>query len=304
MGGFIIFQQISLEDKPLFDRFFRQRRYENSECTFTNMYMWRQGYAIEWAVIDDFLCIKAGLPGNTPFVLCPFGLDDSRLGGAIDKLADYFSQQQWPFTLRSVSAEMAAVLQKVKPKFFCFQDDRDNYDYVYGTEDLINLAGRKYHSKQNHIHYFEKNFAYQYAPITDELLEPCMVGAREWYTSHNGAEDDSLRREYRAIIDALTNFRYLGLQGGAILLDNKVAAFTFGEKLNEDTAVIHVEKGLNVRGLYQVINREFCRNAWSDLKYVNREEDMGIEGLRRAKQSYHPVMMIKKYSALPKARRV
>lgn len=293
-----------MADKPLFDRFFRQRRYENSECTFTNMYMWRKGYAIEWAVVDDYLCIKAGLPDDKPFALCPFGLDDSRLGGAVDKLADYFRQLGHPFIFKGLSAEMAAALQKVKPGFFCFQEDRDNFDYVYSTEDLINLAGRKYHSKQNHINYFKRNFAYQYAAITADLIEPCMASAREWYAAHNGADDDGLQREYQAIIDALTNFRFLELQGGAILLDNKVAAFTFGEKLNADMAVIHVEKGLNVRGLYQVINQEFCRNAWADLQYVNREEDMGIEGLRRAKHSYYPVKMVKKYRAVPKARRV
>jgi hypothetical protein len=267
------------------------------------MYMWRKGYAIEWAVVDDFLCIKAGLPGSNSFALCPFGPDDSRLGGVIDTLADYFRQSRQPFILRSVSAEMVAALQKIKPGYFCFRADRDNFDYVYSTEELINLDGRKYHSKQNHIHYFQKTFAYQYAPITADLLDPCMVSAREWYAAHNGAGDDSLQLEYQAIIDALTNFEYLDLQGGAIILDNKVAAFTFGEKLNADTAVIHVEKGQNIRGLYQVINQEFCRHAWSDLPYVNREEDMGIEGLRRAKQSYHPVKMVKKYNAIPKTRR-
>lgn len=303
-GGFIIFQEISLTDKPVFDRYFRQRRYDNSECTFTNMYMWRKGYGIEWAVVDDFLCIKAGLPGSSPFILCPFGLDDMRLGGVIDKLADYFKELGYPLAIKGLSSEMVAALQKVKPGVFCFRDDRDNYDYVYSAEDLISLAGRRYHSKQNHMNFFRKNYEYNYAAITADLVKPCMASACEWYTTHNGAEDDSLKREYLAIIDALTNFEFLELTGGAILIDGKVAAFTFGEKLNADTAVIHVEKGLNIRGLYQVINQEFCRNAWADLQYVNREEDMGIEGLRRAKQSYHPVKMVKKYSALPKARRV
>jgi len=302
-GGFSIFQQITLEDKPIFDRFFRQRRYENAECNFTNMYMWRKGYSIEWAVIDDFLCIKAGRPDSTPFILCPFGLDDSALGSVIDKVADYLTQHQLPFIMKGVSEEMMTVLQKVKPGFLTFSDDRNNHDYVYSTEDLINLAGRKYHSKQNHLNFFKRTYEYRYEAITSELIQPCMLSAREWYTTHNGSDDDSLKREYQAIIDVLANFERLAVQGGAIMLDNKVAAFSFGEKLNSDTAVIHVEKGLDVRGLYQVINQEFCRNAWSDLAYVNREEDMGIEGLRRAKLSYHPVKMIKKYSAVLKARR-
>jgi uncharacterized protein len=302
-GGFSIFQQVTLEDKPIFDRYFRQRRYENAECTFTNMYMWRKGYSIEWAIIDEYLCIKAGRSDSIPFLLCPFGLDDSGLGKVIDKLVDYFSQQQLQFIMKGVSVEMMAGLQKAKPDFFSFEDDRNNHDYVYSTEDLINLAGRKYHSKQNHINFFKRTYDYRYEAITPELIQPCMLSAREWYTSHNGSDDDSLKREYQAIIDVLANFQHLAVQGGAIMLDNKVAAFTFGEKLNSDTAVIHVEKGLDVRGLYQVINQEFCRTAWADLNYVNREEDMGIEGLRRAKQSYHPVKMIKKYSAELKARR-
>lgn len=267
------------------------------------MYMWRKGYGIEWAVVDDYLCIKAGLPGSAPFVLCPFGLDDSRLGGVIDTLADYFRQNRWTFNLKGVSAEMVASLQQVKPGYFTFRADRDNYDYVYSTEDLINLAGRKYHSKQNHINFFKRNYDYRYEAITPELIQPCMVSAREWYATHNGSDDDSLKREFSAIIDVLANFHNLSVKGGAILLDNKVAAFTFGEELNSDTAVIHVEKGLDVRGLYQVINQEFCRNTWAHLAYVNREEDMGIEGLRKAKMSYHPVNLIKKYSAVVKARR-
>jgi uncharacterized protein len=267
------------------------------------MYMWRKGYSIEWAVIDDFLCIKFGLSGGTPSLLCPFGLDDAGLGGVIDKLADYFKQQQLPLTMKSVSVEAMAAVQKARPGLFSFQDDRNNHDYVYSTEDLINLAGRKYHSKQNHINFFKRTYDYRYEAITPELIQPCMVSAREWYTTHNGSDDDSLKREYSAIIDVFAHFEVLGVQGAAILLEDKVAAFTFGEQLNSDTAVIHVEKGLDVRGLYQVINQEFCKSAWADLTYVNREEDMGIEGLRRAKQSYHPVKMIKKYSAVLKTRR-
>ncbi len=267
------------------------------------MYMWRNGYAIEWAVIDDFLCIKAGFPDTPPYVLTPFGLDDSRLGGVLDKLMDYFRQHEYPFSLKGVSVEMMERLQKAKPGLFCFREDRNNCDYVYSTEDLIQLAGRKYHSKQNNINYFAKNYPYQYAVITPELIAPCMLSAREWCTAHNGCEDVGLKREYQAIIDVLANFQQLGVRGGAILLDDKVAAFTFGEQLNADMAVIHIEKGLNIRGLYQVINQEFCRQAWPDLPYVNREEDMGIEGLRRAKQSYHPVKMVKKYSAVLKERR-
>lgn len=265
--------------------------------------MWRKGYSIEWTVIDDFLVIKAQDSENTPYLLGPFGMDESKLGSVIDKLVDYFQQHQWPFSIKGVSVEMVEKLQKAKPGFLCFREDRNNYDYVYSTEDLINLAGRKYHSKVNHLNYFKNHYQYQYAAITPELIQPCKDSAREWCTEHDGCSDTSLRFEYYAIIDVLDNFELLGVQGAAILVDNKVAAFSFGEKLNSDTAVIHVEKGHNIRGLYQAINQEFLKNAWSDVPYVNREEDMGIEGLRKAKQSYHPVKMVKKYTAVIKERR-
>lgn len=265
--------------------------------------MWRKGYFIEKAVVDGYLCIKAVRTGSTPFILCPFGPDDSGLGGVIDKLADYFAQHDWPFRLKGVPAEMVVELQRQRPGMFTFEADRDNFDYVYSTEDLINLAGRKYHSKQNHLNFFKRTYEYQYLPITADLIKPCIDSAEEWYASHNGDDSDpGLKQEFRAIADVLGHFEYLGVQGGAILMDGKVAAFSFGEQLNDDMAVIHVEKGLNVRGLYQVINQEFCQNAWSHLAFVNREEDMGIEGLRRAKESYHPVKLVKKYSAGLKTR--
>lgn len=265
--------------------------------------MWRKGYSIEWAVIDDCLCIKANDPEGTPYLLGPFGLDDTKMGGVIDKLLAYFQEHQWPFSIKGVSTEMGERLQKVKPGLFCFREDRNNYDYVYSTQDLINLAGRKYHSKVNHLNHFKKEYQYQYAAITPDLIQACKDSAVEWCTEHDGCSDPSLRSEYYAIIDVLNNIEYLGVQGAAILINNKVAAFSFGEKINSDTAVIHVEKGQNIRGLYQVINQEFLKNAWSDLTFVNREEDMGIEGLRKAKQSYHPVKMVKKYTAVLKERR-
>ncbi len=131
--------------------------------------------------------------------------------------------------------------------------------------------------------------------MTEEIVPYCIASAVEWYDRRT---DNHLGLEYEkfAILEALGNFKYLGFQGGVIELYGKIEAFTCGEVLNEDTAVIHMEKGnTEIRGLYQMINREFCRHAWPHMTYINREEDMGIEGLRRAKKSYNPVKLINKY---------
>ncbi|TCL38285.1 hypothetical protein EV210_104269 [Anaerospora hongkongensis] len=295
-GVFLInFRDIELGDKPVFDRYFRQHRYDISECTFTNLYIWRKGYNIKWAHEDDILFIKAG-SDETPFMLQPFGADESHLPGALDKMAEWFAQQNKPFLLKGISAEMMEMLQKVRPGVYEFLEDRNNFDYVYLQQDLSELAGRKFSSKKNHINYFTTHYAdYRYLPMTEELIPACLASAQEWYDKRPD-DHTGLEHEKFALSEALGNFTQLGFQGGIIEVYGKIEAFTCGEALNEDTAVIHIEKGnTDIRGLYQMINREFCRHAWSQMTYINREEDMGIEGLRRAKKSYNPIKLMAKY---------
>lgn len=295
-GGLSInFKAVELQDKHIFDEFFKKQRYEMCECTFANLFIWRKGFGTAWTLEDGFLLVKAGWDG-TGFMLQPFGGDVANLPKVMNKIIDCFAQHNKPFLMRSVSVETRAALEQAMPGKFRFKEDRGNCDYVYLAQDLIELPGRKYSSKKNHINYFTTHFTnYRYLPLTEDIIPHCIDSAVEWYEkradSHPGLE-----MEKYAILEALGNFSYLGLQGGAIELYGKMEAFTCGEVLNNDTAVIHIEKGnIDVRGVYQIINREFCRHAWSNMTYINREEDMGIEGLRRAKESYHPVQLITKY---------
>ena len=291
----INFKAIELQDKPVFDKYFRQHRYDTSECTFTNLYIWRNGYGLQWTEEEGLLYVKAGWD-DVLFMLQPFGADDSQLPGALDKMADWFTQNNKRFRMKGISAEFAARLEKLFPGKYQLKEDRSNYDYVYLAENLTELTGRKFSAKKNHINYFTTHYPnYRYLPMTEELIPDCIASAVEWYdrrTDHHVGLD----YEKFAVLEALGNFKYLGIQGGVIELYGKVEAFSCGESLNADTAVIHLEKGNSeIRGLYQMINREFCRNAWSHMTYINREEDMGIEGLRRAKKSYNPFKMIAKY---------
>jgi len=292
------FQPVSLENKNLFDKFFRQRRYEGSEKTFTNLHMWQECYNVEWVLIENFLCVKGRLK-NMNFVLPPFGLTDQGIEAAVDQLIEYFKENNLPFLMRAVSPEKKELLEALYPQKFTFTEEPDVFDYVYLAEDLINLAGRKYHRKRNHIKRFEKEYpGYQYVPLTDELIEPCIINLKEWCIKKGCEDDEDLLCERDAVINAFEGFSQLDYIGGVILINNNIEAFTFGEALNEDTVLIHAEKAnSDINGIYQVINQEFLKRNWSQMKYVNREEDLGIEGLRKSKLSYYPNKMIVKYKA-------
>lgn len=296
----IKFQQLTLEEKPLFDKFFLARRYENAHYNFTNLFMWRKAYNIQWAVEGDYLCVKACWEGKT-FFLPPFGPKEG-LDGIIERMLEHARKDNFPFGLQGVEAFMVQWLEEIRPGFFTFKPERDNYDYVYLAKDLIELKGRKFHSKKNHVNSFRKNYDnYRYVPMAEAMTQECIQFMQEWCDDRGCVKGDDLDCERNAIVEAMNNFTVLGFQGGAIYVEDRMAAFSYGEMGNEDTAVIHVEKGRKgINGVYGIINQEFCAHTFSQAVYINREEDMGIEGLRKAKESYHPVKMIEKYSVTVK----
>ena len=271
--------------------------YRGSECAFSNLFVWRDCYNIYWCVAHGFLLIKVKRD-NVDFFLPPIGGADEDLPLVLEKLRE-FSQGK-PFEMHGIYEMTKERLAKVLPDAE-FVEDRDNWDYIYLREKLATLSGRKYHGQKNHYNSFKKNYPdYVYEPIDGNNIAECLGFGEQWCDDRI-AEDPSLICEKYAIRQALTNFDALGLRGGAIRVYGKIEAFSFGKKINDDTAVLHVEKANHeIRGLYTAINKEFAEHAWQDVTYINREEDMGHEGLRRAKESYHPEFMIKKYSLLVK----
>ena len=298
LGGLTIdFQDITLAQKALFDKCFHQRRYENAHYNFTNLFMWRKLYSITWAEVDGYLVIKAG-HGAKQFMLQPFG-PDAGVEHVLEEMAAYCAEHNLIFRLAGIEKFMLDILEKWRPGQFAITDDRDNYDYVYNSKDLIELKGRKYHSKKNHINSFLRNYSnYQYMSLTPEWVRRCIETQMDWCIKKGCDDDVMLQGERDAIIEVFTHWEELKLTGGLIYIDGKVEAFSFGEQLNSDTAVIHVEKANpDIRGVYPVINQQFCAKAWQQLAYINREEDMGLEGLRKAKESYYPVKMVEKFVA-------
>lgn len=257
--------------------------------------MWRKAYDIKWTVTGDFLCVKARWEGQT-FFLPPFGPEEGLLD-VVEQLMDHAKQSNFPFMFQGVEKYMTEWLEKIKPGYFQCKSDRENFDYVYLAKDLIELKGRKFHNKKNHVNAFRKAYPdYQYVPLTADMTDACIAFMAQWCEERGCVKGDSIDCERNAIVEAMNHFTTLNFRGGAIFIDGQMAAFTYGERSNNDTAVIHVEKGhTRFKGVYGAINQEFCAHDWSDIQYINREEDMGIEGLRKAKESYHPVKMIEKY---------
>lgn len=295
-GGVLInFQPVRLEDKELLNAYLQERRYEGSECNFTNFFMWQKPYRIEWALSHDCLCIKASHRGLT-YMLAPYGGED-QYAAVIEEMKSYYQRQGLPFFLKLVTRKTAELLEQMKPGAFAFREDRDNYDYVYRSIDLCELKGRNYHRKRNHIKKFLQAYPdFEYRPLTADLVQACIENELEWCEKRECDEHPSLRCEKFAVMEALKHFSALDYTGGLILINGKVEAFTLGERLNNDTAVIHVEKANpDIRGIYNMINQQYCRHNWREITYINREEDMGIAGLRMAKEAYYPAMMIEKY---------
>ena len=296
----IEFHALTKEDKPLLDRYFRANYYENSHFNFTNLYMWREPFHVHVAEEDNVLYVvsewKARVSALQPFC------DPAFYPAATKKLLAYFEDIEQPFHIYDMERGYADFLRSCDCANFEVVADRDNYDYVYLSEKLISLAGRKLHSKKNHLNAFHKEHPdAAFVPITDEIVMLCKLELNSWYKQHkqeDGTVDPFIGYERTAILEVLNNFEDFGLKGGAILLGGRVVAFTFGEQLNTDTAVIHVEKAdPELRGAYPAINQGFVEHAWSHLTYINREEDMGIEGLRKAKESYKPEKLIEKFNA-------
>ena len=255
----IDFKILQKEDKPLLDCFFRARYYENSHFNFTNFYMWHEPYKIMWAKEDDVLYMKAEWEGSE-FAMQPFGPQE-KLPAAVGCFIDYFKAQGKPVRFSGIERSFADLLENYEGADFAVEADRKNFDYVYLAEDLMKLAGRKFHSKKNHLNSFRKNYPEaEYQSITDEIVTQCKLTINGWYKqrAHEVPDDPFIALERQAIIEVLNNFKDFRLKGGAILIGQRVVAFTFGEQLNDDTAVIHVEKAdPEVRGAYPAINQAF-----------------------------------------------
>lgn len=288
----IQWKMIALSDKELIEGFYRQEKLRNCEATFANNYLWAPHYEIRYAVVEGMLVF---LSDEASFsVSFPVGAGDLRK--TVDMLLAYFSEKGKPFKMHLVSPTQFEKLETLYPGRFQVAYDRDLADYVYESERLLTLSGKKLHAKRNHINKFKETYPdWQYESITEENTGECLEMAQAWRVLNGCDEDENKHAEFCVTLNALKLRRELGLKGGLLRADGRVVAFTLGEAVGDDTFVVHIEKAYaDVQGAYPMINQQFVAHEGAAYRYINREEDTGAEGLRKAKLSYYPDRMLEK----------
>ena len=212
-------------------------------------------------------------------------------------MAAYAAAMQKPLVITGLTQQSLPLLQAVFPEQFTLENDRDSADYLYRTADFVTLSGKKYHKKRNHIAQFAR-----YAPVFSEMtpddFAECIAFAAESYNAKDGYTDASSVAEQYAIHTFFENFSALELKGGVLRVDGRLAAFSIGEPICSNVFGVHIEKAdTRYHGAYPAMAREFAAHFAMDYTYLNREEDLGIAGLRKSKLSYYPELLLEKWTA-------
>ncbi len=288
------FKPITIEDREWIVPLLKTSDFRGSEYSFAGNYIWGTQYHIEVCKWKERYLASVG--EQCPSFLFPAGSSD--LAEAIEALLQYCREKAISFHMHGICEEAKAELEAAFPEQFRFEEDRDNFDYIYTSESLITLSGKKLHAKRNHVNQFKQN-NWCFEPITPENRAECLEMNAAWCAVNGCFEDPSKQKEVCAIQKAFRHYDTLELVGGILRVDDRVVGYTLGEPLNSDTFVVHIEKAFSdVRGAYPTINNQFVSHCAASFRYINREEDMGLEGLRKAKLSYHPEILLKKYTAV------
>ena len=299
------FEYPTIEDRAWLQPILSKTGFMGSETAFGTLFIWSGAYHSRVCRKDGYVLLSSGEHSHTYNFPIP---EDA---GAQHDLADALRLlmqdaegnghrfQMWGMTQREI-----ALMEEVLPDTFEYSLDRDGSDYIYNTGDLIDLPGRKFHGKRNHVARFHRDYQSSYEDVTPENLDDCRQIAREWCELNGCDSENGLDKEFCAQKRAFDHFEALHLSGGLIRIDGKPVAFTVGEEINPEVFLLHFEKALpGYNGLYAAINQEFAAHRLSGYRYVNREEDVGIEGLRKAKLSYNPTILLQKYRAVLKGQK-
>ncbi len=304
---FMFDNRISVDNRAIIEEYLNGYEYRTSGLSFTSLYMWRDINQFSWEMVGDYMCLSGvshleleeGI--ELPFMFPPLtnsgSYDRDSLRKTILKCKEKFEAKGYLFSLRLVPAHMLDIIREACPEIV-FEDDRANYDYIYRVQDLVELKGRAYHGKKNHLNYFKKNYEYEYVELTSDMADDVMKFISDFNRKKEipPHEMELLVMEEEAMYDVFRNIEAVGYIGGAVLIDGKIEAVAVGGMLGDDTVTEHVEKAnTDFRGLYQAVLNEFCRSIAAKAEFLNREEDMDIENLRKSKLSYKPIELIEKY---------
>ncbi len=308
----IKFKDVTVEDKDLIQSFTLWGERQNCDLSFANMISWRFLYNTQFAVVEDYLVFRFYAGRHLAYMLPiprPKPMEDGSYKvnpsdecsvNVIKAIREDSIAMGHPFLMLGVCNYMRDIFETYFPDDFEIKTDRNYCDYIYTREKLINLSGKKLQSKRNHINKFKSLYPqYEYRELTPEMVPQCLELERQWRQTSkddDAAEpDEDLSEELRSMTRAFNRWDKLGLIGGTIFVDGKMVAFTFGCPINQSTFDVCVEKAdVNYEGAFTIINQEFVKHLPEQYFYINREEDLGDEGLRKAKLSYKPDILLEK----------
>ena len=289
------FRRPELSDAELISDYFHKYPTRSCDRTFANVYLWAKFYQVEFTKYKNTLVFRDNSAGYG--YAFPVGADEDVREVIPDLIRDA-EEAGKPFCLYGITREHFEQIEQWFPGQFTCEYNRDEADYVYETEKLATLSGKKLHSKRNHINKFKQVYdgRWEYEKLTEDQVEDCFQMAMRWRNENECEEDEEKNQEMCVTMNSLRLLKELCLIGGVLKIDGEIVAFTIGEAVNDDTFVVHIEKAFaEVDGAYTMINQQFVEHELlGKYQYVNREDDVGMEGLRKAKMSYHPVFMIEK----------
>lgn len=289
------FKPLTLKDKNILNKYFFKKNSLSYEYTFTSLFIWRNVYNIKYNIIDDALIILRE-ENEHKYFMEPLGYNKNSIIPIIKKLKSIsLKDDKFNFLFGDIEESFKDyLLYLFKDKIDVYEDVND-FEYIYKTKDLINLNGNRYHKKRNHYNTFKNLYNYNIKSISDDIMKNDCLSLLNLWNANKKLSFSSIKYEKKAILECFYNMNYLDLKSIAIYDNNSIIGFSIGEIFN-NMGIIHIEKANNnYNGIYSFLNKEFLIKDFSSTIFINRQEDCGDLGLRKSKESYHPIQKLKKY---------
>lgn len=290
------FRTLQLSDREWVQKALDRSGFWGCEYSFANNLAWRRNADTRVSEFGDlYICASFDTEDGVPLFYYPAGEGDIR--AAVGEMAKVAAHRNSPLRIAGVTENLLSGLREIYSDNFEAEPYPDGFDYIYETKDLIELPGKKYHKKRGHLMQFRKNYEnYSFSEITPADYDECITMSARFYNEKHGYTDKSSISEQFAIHTYFSHFDALELKGGVLRVDGRLVGFSIGERLTDDMFVTHIEKAdVNYKGVYTALMQAFTERFAAGYRYINREEDLGIEGLRKAKRACQPAFMLEKY---------
>lgn len=286
------FKKAEIEDLKTIKSFYMPLKDFSCENTTTNILVWQNHFGFEFCVHENSLFTKVKYGKNYVFGIPA----TSDMKSAVLLLREYCKEQNIPLIFTAADGQRLDMFKAEFEDEFTFTENRDSFEYIYSYDKLSFLSGKKYHSKRNHISSFMKKYNWSYDTLSEGNLDEVYLMTEQWYNENSDKLDRFMQIERDGVKRIIDNFSLLDIKGGLLRVDGKVIAVTFGSEVNSEVFDVSYEKALGgYDGAYTMINNRFVLSELSGYSFINREDDMGLEGLRKAKLSYKPEILLKKY---------